>query len=173
LKNKNNEWVEILEIKEELWTEMMREITLNRIPMLLDCAEKLMQSGGNEAICAGLYTYAIEEYGKFLLLKKYSPIDGKVQIRYNKKFRNHHAKFGIAVKNLPQECSILHKGIFDPHIFAKGIFDEMVLADLEARLAIFYSDFTDSAEGIKSVPSVDKDLLQKAIQQFKGLISRK
>jgi len=171
LKNKNNKWVEILEITAEVWTEMIREITLDKIPMLLDCAEKLLQNGGNEAICAGIYTYAIEEYGKLLLLKKYTPVDGKVKIKYKEEFRNHTAKFGIAIKNLPTECYILSKGIFDPDIFDKQIFDVGVLADLEARQAIFYSDFTDSAKGIKSAPSVDKDLLQKAMQQFKRLWS--
>lgn len=76
---------------------MMQE-TLNGIFALLDSVERLLQNGGNEAIAAGLYMYAVEEYGKLLLLKNYRPSSGKVTIGYKNEFRNHKAKFDIAVK---------------------------------------------------------------------------
>jgi AbiV family abortive infection protein len=168
LKDKNGKWVETLEITEELWKKIMQE-TLNGIIKLLDSVEKLLQNGGNEAICAGLYMYAVEEYGKLLLLKHYSPSNGKVKIKYGNEFRSHPAKFGTAIKNLPNDCITLHKGIFDPEIFDPEIFDTDEITDCETRQAVFYSDFTDSGDDVKSVPSVDKNRLKKAINQFKTI----
>ena len=156
----------MLEIKEELWQKSIQE-TLNGVIMLLNSAEKLLENGGNEAICAGLYTYAVEEYGKFLLLKKCNPSNGKVKIKYKNGFLNHDEKFQIATKALPEECLALSRGMFDPRIFDPKIFDtERVVADFEARMAVFYCDFSDSGDGIKPVPQVDKQLLKKAIQKL-------
>ena len=141
--------------------------TLNGIIKLLDSVEKLMQNGGDKAICAGLYTYAIEEYGK-LLLKQYGPSSGKVKIKYRNEFRSHNAKFSIAFKQLPRECTTLHKGIFDPKIFDPQIFDTPEIADCENRQAVFYSDFANSG-GIKRVPSVDRNRLEKAVSSLKTI----
>jgi hypothetical protein len=171
LLDKKGKWVENLEVTEKLWKEMMEEIITRRIPKLLDCAERLLHDGGDESICAGLYTYAIEEYGKLLLLKQYSPVNGKIHIEYRYHFRNHEPKFEIVIRNLPKECTTLRKGVFDSGVFDKKIFDVGQIADFEARLTTFYSDFTDSAVGIRSVPSVDKDCLQNAIKQFKISVS--
>jgi len=166
LKNKKGRWVEILEITEELWKKMMQE-TLFGVIELLNSAEKLLQNGGSEAICAGLYTYAVEEYGKLLLLLDYGPSGGKVKIKYKDEFRNHEAKFRAAIKHLPDECKTLHEGAFSQRDFSRENFDTDVVADFDARKAIFYSDFADSGDDIKPVPSVDKDRLKKAINQLK------
>jgi AbiV family abortive infection protein len=154
-------------ITDKLWKEMIEEITIGRIPRLLDCAERLLLAEGHESVCAGLYTYAIEEYGKLLLLKQYKSINGNVKIEYKKLFRKHELKFKIALEKLPKECTTLRKGVFNGDIFDKDIFDVNQTADWEARLTAFYCDFTDSADSIKSVPTVDKGLLQDAIRQFK------
>jgi AbiV family abortive infection protein len=130
----------------------------------LESAEKFLDNGGEIAICAGLYTYAVEEYGKLLLLNKCKPSGGMVEIRFRDWFRNHTDKFNIANENLPDECKTLHKGAFS-RAFRSQDFDTETVADFEARLAIFYSDFTDRGD-IKRVPSVDKDLLKKAINKL-------
>lgn len=168
LKDKNGKWVETLEITEDLWKKMMQE-TLNGVFKLLDSAEKHLDNGGNEAICAGLYTYAVEEYGKILLLQQYKPSSGKVKIKYKNGFRNHVAKFSMAINNLPDECITLRQGVFVSGIFDPKIFDAGQIADCEARLAIFYSDFTDTDDNIKPVPSVDKNRLKKAINQLRTI----
>jgi hypothetical protein len=36
-----------------------------------------IMSTGDPTIAAGLYTFAVEEYGKYLYLKSLEPIDGK------------------------------------------------------------------------------------------------
>jgi AbiV family abortive infection protein len=169
LKSKDGKWVETLEITEELWKRMMQE-TLNGIFGLLDSVERLLQNGGNEAIAAGLYMYAVEEYGKLLLLKNYRPSSGKVIIRYRNEFRNHKAKFDMAVNNLPKECTTLHKGAFDREVFDPEAFDTDEIADCETRQAVFYSDFARSGDSVKANPSVDADLLMKAVAQLKTIV---
>ena len=170
LKDKHGKWVETLDVTEEVWKNIMQE-TLNGIVKLLDSAEKLLQNDGDKAICAGLYTYAVEEYGKLLLLKRYSPSGGNVKITYRNEFRSHKAKFEIAIKHLPKECTMLHKGFFDSGFFDPAFFDSDEIADCENRQAVFYSDFadlgTDSGIGVKPVPSVDWDCLEKAVSRLK------
>jgi AbiV family abortive infection protein len=169
LKDKKGNWVETIEVTEDLWKTTIKE-TRNGVLKLLEDARKLLNCGGNEAICAGLYTYAIEEYGKLLLLKQYHPSAGIVKIKYKTGFRNHTEKFRIAVKSLPAECTTLKRGIFDTGIFDAKVFDtEKVVADFEARMAVFYSDFLDSGDGIKAVPQVDKELLGKGIEKLRTI----
>jgi hypothetical protein len=162
---------ESLEISEELWRELIKEIP-NRITLLIDSSESLLNNGGKEAVCAGLYTYAVEEYGKLLLLKKCDPSSGKVNIRYKNGFIDHGEKFREAINQLPHKCTNLRMSVFDPRIFDPQIFDtKSVIADLDARVAIFYTDFTDSLSQIKSVPPIDKDKLQTAIDELRAIIS--
>lgn len=146
--------------------------TVNRIMTLLDSSEKLLDNGGNDALCAGLYTYAVEEYGKLLFLKKYRPVSGKVTIRYRDEFRDHIKKFSEAITNLPNECTNLRQAIFDPAIFDTEIFDtQEVMADFEARTAIFYSDFKDSETELLSVLPIDVKKLRVAIVKLRAIIA--
>ena len=171
LKDKKG-WVEFLEIAENLWRRIMHE-ALNKAITLTDSAEKLLQNAGNEAISAGLYMYAIEEYGKFLFLKQLTPSSGKVTMKYKNGFRKHSVKFRIALKQLPNECITLRQGLFDPEIFDPAIFDteDEVIKSCETREAVFYSDFTKTAGDIEDVPYVDRECLKNAINQFKMILS--
>jgi len=163
---------EFIELTEELWKKVMQE-TLSRIMTLLDSSENLLDNGGDKAVCAGLYTYAVEEYGKLLCLKQYKPVSGKVKIKYRSEFRFHPKKFSEAIQNLPKDCINLREGIFDPKIFDPAIFDtEDVIADFESRMSIFYTDFTDSGAEIKSVPFIDGNKLKAAIGELRTIISK-
>ena len=168
LKGKDGKWVENLELVEELWKQIMQE-TLNDIFALIDSVEKLLKNGGNPVIAAGLYMYAVEEYGKLLLLKNYSPSNGRVRIRYRNEFRNHKAKFDMAIRNLPKECIILHEGAFDRDAFDSEAFDTDEIADCETRQGVFYSGFASTGDFVKANPSVDADLLWKAAAQLKTI----
>ncbi len=168
LKDDKGDWVEILEITEEVWKKCIQE-TLQGVLELLESAEKLLDNGGNEAICTGLYTYAVEEYGKILLLKQYTPSKGKVQVKYKKEFRNHTKKFEIAIKTLPSECTTLHEGAFDETVFDPEFFDVKSVADWEARMAVFYCDFSNSGDSIKPIPTVDRKLLKDALSKLREI----
>lgn len=158
-----NKWVQFLEIPEDLWKKIMQE-TLNGILVLLDSSKKLLSNNGNQAVCAGIYTYAIEEYGKLLLLKQCVPIDGKVKIEYRDGFRDHKAKFKVAIQNLPNSCINLCR--IQPYEYEyRDIVYQDIIADFEARMAIFYSDFNSSG-WIKSALPIETDRLKNAIEQL-------
>ena len=161
---------DLLPIPEGLWIATMKE-TQSRILILLDSSERLLRSGGDTALCAGLYTYAVEEYGKLMVLKQYKPVSGRVVIKYKNEFRNHMYKFPEATKNLLPECLLLRQGIFDPVIFDPAIFDtQSVTADFESRMAIFYTDFDDSGIKLQSIPSIDNSLLERAIIKLREIV---
>lgn len=143
---------------------------------MLDASGRLLSNGGNEAICAGLYTYAVEEYGKFLLLKQCAPLNGKVTIDYFKIFRDsrHDNKFPAAIADFEKqapECIILAKGMFDPAYFDPAYFDTTgpIKVDFQTRMAIFYCDI-DSKDKIVQVPSINKDVLNNAVEKLKIIV---
>jgi AbiV family abortive infection protein len=158
-------------VTEELWKNSMHDIA-NRIITLLNSSELLLDNGGNSAVSAGLYTYSLEEYGKLLFLKRYSRVSGRLTLLYRDEFCDHIKKFSEAIVNLPNECSQLHQGIFDPAIFDPKIFDtQEIVADFEARMAIFYSDFKDSGDELLSVPPIDADKLRVAVAKLRTIIA--
>jgi len=64
--------VDCLEIEVELRDKMVSHIK-NATIRNLEAIQKFLQIPGYEEICAGLYTYAVEEYGKLLYLKSLHP----------------------------------------------------------------------------------------------------
>jgi AbiV family abortive infection protein len=169
LKDNKNRWVEELEISEDLWIKTMQE-TLNGIFALIDSVEKLLQNGGHVTVCSGLYMYALEEYGKLLLLKNCKSIGGVAKIKYKNEFRSHLAKFGIAIRTLPQECTTLHEGAFDRTCYDSEAFDTNEIADCETRQGIFYTDFTMDGKHVKRIPTVNGELFKNAVTQLKTII---
>src|SRR5205809_6533176 len=89
LKDENNRWVEYLTISEQLWNTTKIETRWNIIS-LLDSANALIEKIKTPAdhpnsmakVCAGLYTQALEEYGKLLYLLECTPANGQVTIEY-------------------------------------------------------------------------------------------
>lgn len=93
-----------------------------------------------------------------------------MRIDFKDIFRDHRRKFEIATKTLPDACMSLGIGFFDKQIFDPNIFDTAdVIADLEARKAVFYCDFADSEEAIKPIPPVDKVFLENAILNLRTI----
>jgi len=164
----NGEWIKILGITEDLWKRIMQK-TLEGVFRFLESTEILLDNEGNEVICAGLYTHALEEYGKFLALKQSDCVAGKVRIEYKDKFRDHTAKFRLAIENLPHECTIIGVIGFEQG-FEQGFEREEIVSDLEARWGAFYTDFVDSGDDIKSAPPVDKKILKNALNKFRVIV---
>ena len=54
-----------------------------------------------------LYTYAVEEYGKLLLIESLPEKGGIVSVPYREIFRSHGKKFEAALGALPAECARL------------------------------------------------------------------
>jgi AbiV family abortive infection protein len=163
-------------ISEKLWQEIMQE-SLKGAIRLLDTCQIILSNNGNKEVCAGLYTYALEEYGKYLMLKQYSPINQQVAINYGQIFRDtrHENKFKVAINDLKQqavECTILAKGLFDPAIFDPKIFNTRppVDVDFQARMRIFYCDLDDPKQSIRAIPKVDMVHLVKAIKRLRDIV---
>lgn len=163
---------ENITVTESAWKEAILAI-VNRSLVLLDSSEKLLSNNGDKTVCAGLYTYAVEEYGKFLFLKSCQPINGKVEICYKNEFCNHPKKFGEAIKALPSECTALHRGIFTEEIFIgdSQVFDAEIISDFEARTAIFYTDFNNKGDGLAVIPSITPARLKTAITTLRKIIN--
>lgn len=170
LKDANDEWVEHIFISLELRDQLVAE-TIRRIKAKIAATKALLSTPGNEDICAGLYTYALEEYGKVLLLTK-DPDAPIIRVKYRKAFRNHLKKFGLLKGQVPASCLELNPAEFGPEYGAEE-FNVKVCADLDARLGIFYTDFTDDVNRIRRIPTVNETSLMKAITDFEAfLISR-
>lgn len=138
----------------------------------LQATKELLRIQGYEDICAGLYTFAIEEYGKILFLQSI-PVSTNNTIKFpykrdgRKGFLNHDEKFSRALddKQLPDNCKKLSKGGFTDRSFTSTGFIHDIIADFEARMALFYADFKD-ANSILEPPRVDRQLLARAVDEF-------
>jgi len=170
----------IIEIDEKAWRTLM-QVTLGGIKTILSCAKILLEINEKENmqvliehpyVSAGLVTYAVEEYGKLLILQTLEPKNGKIEIEYKKLFRTHKVKFEAAHANLPTKSKTIGKGIFDPAIFDPRIFDTKAPEpSFEARTAIFYSDIDENGE-IRMMPYVHAKQLRKAIESFEKIIKK-
>jgi len=161
-------------ISEEQWKKLKKE-TLNTVFGILESVDVLVKhiespeygKDTTPIMCAGLFTHAVEEYGKLLYLKNLKPKNGKVTIDYYGKFRDHDYKFNLALEKLPTNCKIIKEGIFDQKIFDPKIFNTGTIADWYTRLQIFNTDLDDSGN-VKEYPLVDKDVLKKVAFNFRN-----
>jgi hypothetical protein len=163
------------EIPEDLCKEMMRHIR-NGILRKID-AVRHMQTF-DEEIAAGLYVYAVEEFGKLLLLRDAPSLNGKRKVKYDRGFVNHEAKIKKAddyfQSNNFNVCMILAQGCpGQTSDVEDGNWDNVIVdlaANTEARLSIFYADLVydhDKNPVIESPPDVEPRMLQKATEQLK------
>jgi AbiV family abortive infection protein len=90
------------------------KLCLKKVLTILDDVEVLCSNNGSESSSVSLYTIAIEEYGKFLLLNEILNIksDSISQYAVNKsifgKGKSHKQKFIKAIANLPEVCVEYH-----------------------------------------------------------------
>jgi hypothetical protein len=150
----------------------------DRIIDNLQATKRFLELGETyKEICAGIYTYAIEEYGKILFLNSLSPLpppnNDKLKVpytHYNHGFLDHFHKFELALydKNLPYSCKVLRGGDFTFTGFSSTGFITDTPADFEARKSIFYADFdgNNNYNSILTTLQVDRDLLKNAVDEF-------
>ena len=127
-------------------------------------------------IAAGIYTYALEEFGKLLLLKDCKKVDGRYIIKYRNEFISHRIKFGKAFdylqNNNSDKCIILNnESSYTSDLYSWKNFSIELIPETEARLGIFYVDFSDLQNnkdkyGIMKIPNVDENKLKDAINEL-------
>jgi hypothetical protein len=139
--------VDDLEIDVELRDKMVSHIQ-NRIIHNLEAIQKFLQIPGYEEVCAGLYTYTVEEFGKILYLKSFcvSPAgSNKIEFPYKMKggkkgtgFLNHYKKFDLALDVLPDTCKILREGDYSSDDYDSDDYVTEDIADFEERKRVIF-----------------------------------
>jgi AbiV family abortive infection protein len=100
-----------------------------------------------------LFTFAVEEFGKAVLLREaFDKATSPVTVVG---FYNHWRKIEAAGRHIREEQLLLHRGAFQRGVFAKG-FDLGNLADVDARLDGLYVDWRNDAwvVGVRVDPAV-------------------
>jgi hypothetical protein len=163
----------IITISEDKGNELLENIH-DGIIRKLQSARQLVDF--DKEVAAGLYTYAVEEFGKLLLVKE-SEVNNQYEIKYEW-FKTHKDKFPKSFDYLQQnnhsQCIALTEGDFVVSDFYWRDFMIGLLADFEARLSIFYTDFKhedNRYKGMKKVPDVDKNRLRNAIDELEKLVN--
>lgn len=148
----------------------------NGIVRKLDAAKKMIEY--DKEIAAGIYVYAVEELGKLQVMKNSNHTNNEYIIDYYDEFNEHRVKFPKAFEYFKEvghpECIYLGKG-FSPFSFTGNSFMLALIAETQARLGIFYTDFKydkvkDAAINLKQIPKVDEDKLKAAIAGFEDII---
>ena len=166
-----------IQISKETWIEAKRLIKSGIIKKLSAAKQNI---DIDIEIAAGIYIYAVEEFGKLLLLKESQIVDGKYIIKYRDGFRSIDYKFNKAFDYLQNDgygrCIILNDdGAFTPDAFSWRSFTIGLVAQTEARLGIFYVDFTKSENDnyeIMKIPTVDRNKLNEAINKLEEVIDK-
>ena len=169
---------EFIIASKQTW-QLITSDTLWKILSLLDATRTLVDASINKTggdvnsedipdVAAGLYTYAVEEFGKYLYLTSIEPNDEKYHINYSDEFINHPKKFERALSNLPAECKLLHKGEVTDSDFYDPLSSADIIADFETRKKIFYSDLDPYF--VKKIPQqtppVSAKLLKIGVQKL-------
>ena len=146
----------------------------DRIIHNLGATKRLLELGEDyKDICAGIITYAIEEYGKILFLNRLSPLlppnNNRLKVPYrndNEGFLDHYHKFDLALYDnaLPYSCKVLYPGGLTFTGFLPSGFITDTPADFLARKSIFYAVFykKDNYNSILPPLQVDRGLLVDA-----------
>ena len=173
LKDKKGKRPLKIEIPQEKWIET-KHIIREGIKKKIRVAKKLIDT--DKEVSAGLYIYAVEEFGKLLLLDNSRLKDGNGEINYNDEFVNHEIKFGKAFDYLQghnyNNCIVLNdEGSFSPDSFSWRSFTIGLIPKTEARLSIFYVDFVYTNEDTKNInimknPLIDVEILRKGINEL-------
>lgn len=123
-------------------------------------------------VAAGIYVYAVDEFGKLLLLKNASLQNDVRRVEYRDEFVNHpKTAFDYFQANGYDACLVISEGWFVVRDVAWDIIERRLLAETQSRLSIFYSDFAYDDKQQKIViekrPIVDVNILKRAIDELK------
>jgi AbiV family abortive infection protein len=173
-------------------------ICIQKAKQLADSALKLLDSddGNDHTNALGLYTLAIEEFGKAVILKEECFVDNdavtqKVPMSIFTGNKAHDRKFEEAMKRLPRECKNIRVGTYlafpsgkptkvrlgreGPYIRVppdkSGNFFATYTTNIDMRLSCFYVDWDETKRRwVFNMKVEKKEELRKALNKFKEKI---
>ena len=124
-------------------------------------ASSLLSADPAPTVTAAIFfTFAIEEFGKAVLIHK-AIKTGEPSVKIAG-FYDHWVKIEAAAEHIPETRLLLHRGAFQRNFVQKSAFDVGNSADFEARLDGLYVDWRGSkgwAVGVRVDPAVLADNL--------------
>lgn len=179
-----NRWVVYHLEKNKLKVGIVNSINKSR--KLLHDARLLLNDKWEHTHVIGLYTFAVEEYGKALALQECMngsrTKKGKYEIP-NYIFKSHKSKFNKALKILPPECKDLQIGVYvKTNTMGKpitirgmsiagsgtGLFTISTLSDFVLRKETFYVAWDDRKRQWKPELTASRETLETAISSFEN-----
>ena len=134
-------------ITDKVWDEAKKN-TRDGIEEKISAAETILNNQESIDIAASLYTYALEEFGKLVLLRKLpkTKSGNRRNINYKNEFACHDKKFELAFDYLQNadhgDCLVLNdRGSFSSKSFRWRSFNLGLLAAFNARLSLLYTHF--------------------------------
>ena len=128
----------------------------------------VLDTGVAPVTAAVLFSFAIEEFGKAVLLYDAS-VTGEASVEIGN-FYDHRAKFSAAVKRIPEQHLLLHGGAFQRDFVQSNAFDVGNVVDFDARLSGLYVEWKGAWQvGVR----VDPELLRKNIAAVNAIIDGK
>ena len=169
---------------------------LDNITILLDKSQNACQKLTDNSIALGLYTFAVEEFGKLIILKEAQKENKEKYLIPKDIFKGqkaHKIKFKKAIENLPDECIYPVYGIEVTHNFSDenleipvtpsgkevsvaggttGTFDagQTEPIDIVTRMTSFYLDWDEEKKNWKPKPKVLSEELNKAIKKLGQIV---
>jgi len=119
-------------------------------------------------VIAGMYTLALEEFGKVQYLKSIKvDKDGKYTIIRDTKYEEHDFKFAriMECKELPNRCKRIHTQFMWSGTKSRPIKMKYTMADVATRMRIFYSNVYDNGEPVK-YPKIGKIRIKYAVKDL-------
>lgn len=156
------------------------------VTVILDKTTKIIDKNSDNSIALGLYTFAIEEFGRAILLREYLKENKKTYSVSKDIFESHEMKFRKAVEKLPMECvnpvygveisnntspDIVripvtpkgHEVAFAPATTGTAMIVGDAPIDLLTRMSCFFLDWDDSKKKWKNKPKVISGSLERGI----------
>lgn len=155
---------------------------------------KLVLENNNTAFAFGLYTYAIEEYGKFIVMRDESKKSKNGYLvpnwifggNKNKRSLSHKSKLERAIQKIPSKCKTVSLGTYyrdyrtseDQIIHfgsnasikipanTSGVWEAIQSPDFDVRLRSFYLDWDDAVKEWVLPYTPHKKELIKSINAF-------
>jgi hypothetical protein len=99
-----------------------------------------------------IFTHAVEEYGKLLYMKSLiQDANGKYDVNYRYKFRDHTTKFNLALADLPKSINVVYPGGFT-----------------KMSMNVLNVDLDDNNDPTDIEFDMDIDMLRKCVFDFRN-----